>query len=646
MLAACSLTVAGLSVLGPAPASAATPAITVAKQAPGSVLAGKPVTFTLTAANPSANPGAQPEYNTSFRDVLPVGASYRVGSTTPADAGEPTVLTNGAGQQTLIWADAFDLQKGSSAGLSFSLDLDGAVFPVGSSLFNTAGAYASTAPRYVPHFGATGLPVADARVQPAATNQTTTTISALNITKAEPSPEAKLLRGAHDQGTVYTLQVSNTGEAATTAVTVLDYLPATEEFLGCGQVDNSSGAAPEYPGAPRLSGTPAVGANCLQPSSVDTVLNPPPNGSVSYPAGVYTKISWTLGTLAAGQLRSISYAAAVTLKQNVLFATGAPTPASLGQLANLDNNTGASTRQVGGASSVVNFAHVAGSYAGPAIGGSAVVSDTSHAVTINDLRIYKSVTPAEFVAGNVSTYTLHVDSGEYTDNAAISITDVLPNGICPLDDLSNHVAGAPAECAAAAGWAPSLPYQSVTQNADGSFTVVFQPIALARDGSTTITYQGRNRVSYTGGSLAGLPPAAGDSFTNTASEQGTSTPLPATGASGNQSVQDATSATQGSSLGTLTKTVAARTAPTDCADPATSYGASNPVFLKGDRVCFQLRVAFSTANQTRNAVLTDFLPDQFSYEPGSLSYPAGNTVDPAQISFPPAGCCWCASARW
>ena len=52
------------------------------------------------------------------------------------------------------------------------------------------------------------------------------------------------------------------------------------------------------------------------------------------------------------------------------------------------------------------------------------------------------------------TYTLHVDSGEYTDNSAITITDVLPNGICPLDDVSNHVTGAPAECNSGAGLRP------------------------------------------------------------------------------------------------------------------------------------------------------------------------------------------------
>jgi uncharacterized repeat protein (TIGR01451 family)/fimbrial isopeptide formation D2 family protein/LPXTG-motif cell wall-anchored protein len=620
-------------ILPGAPASAATPGIALAKQAPAKVLAGASVAFTLTASNPASNPAAVPEYNVSFRDVLPIGLSYQAGSTSPSDLGDPTVITDGVtGQQTLLWPDAFDLQVAASSAISFATTANAGALPVGSTILNTANAYASTAPRVVPKFTATGQPIANAKVQSATSNQTSTAVTALAISKTEPSPEAKLLRGIHDHPTVYTLTVTNTTRAASNAVSVTDYLPASEEFLGCGQVDNSSGV--EYPGAPSLIGTPPV-TGCPTPASVDTVANPGPDGTVSYPAGIYTKVVWNLGTLAAGQSVTINYAAGIPLRQNVLFS-GGPTPASLGQIANLDNNTGASTRQLGPAASLVNYAHAAGSYTGPvAGGGTAVVADTTHTVTINDLRIYKSVSPSEFVAGAISTYTLHVDSGEYTDNSAITVTDVLPNGICPLDDVSNHVTGAPAECAPSAGFAPSLPYQSVTQNADGTFIVVFQPIVVAKDGSTVITYQGRDRTSYTGGALAGEPIAAGDSFTNSASETGTSTPVAATGFSGSQSVTDSTSATQTTSFGTLSKTVAARATTMDCS--TASYGTSNPTFAKGDRACFQLTVPFSSTNQTRNAVLTDFLPDNTSYEVGSVSYPAGNTVDPAQISFDSSG---------
>jgi large repetitive protein len=70
------------------------PGLTVAKSGPASILAGEPANFTITASNPSSNPDAAPEYNVSFRGILPAGVAYLTGSTTPADAGEPTMLAD------------------------------------------------------------------------------------------------------------------------------------------------------------------------------------------------------------------------------------------------------------------------------------------------------------------------------------------------------------------------------------------------------------------------------------------------------------------------------------------------------------------------------------------------------------------------
>jgi len=615
------------------PAAAAGPGIHLAKSGDSQVLAGESASFTLTVSNPASNPGAAPEYNTSFRDVLPIGVTYQPGSTSPADVGDPTIVIGGGGQQTLIWRDIFDLQKGASGAVTFLAAIDDAVLPVGSSFANTADAFASSAPRYVPRFTAAGLPVADLNVQSATSNTTTTAVTALKITKDEPSPESKLLRGVHDHQTTYTLTVTDTGIAATTGVSVVDFLPASQEFLGCGGVDNTSAGAVEYPGSPPLSAGPTLSAaQCPAPASVDTVTDP-----VGYPAGLYTKVTWNLGVFAAGQVRTIRYLAAIPLRQNVAFGAGAPSPASGLQTANLDNNTGSSTRQDGDASSSTNTATATGVYTGnvaPATP-AAVTAQTTHTVTVNDLRVYKAVSPTEFKGGDVATYTLHVDAGEYTDSTAITVTDVLPNGICPLDNVSNHASGAPAECGPGAGFAPSLAFKSVTQNLDGTFTVVFQPIDVSHNGSTVITYQGRMRTDYTGGSLAGTPTSVGDAFTNHASEAGTSTPVPATGVSDDLSVTDATSATQTTSFGSLTKTVGARATPMTCATAV--YGATNPTFVKGDRVCFQVSVTFSTTNQTRNPVLTDFLPDNTVYEDLSVSYPPSNTVPAGQIAFNSTG---------
>lgn len=632
LLLAAASTTASLVVLPAAPAvSAPAPAVALQKSAPTSVLAGAPIRFSLEASNPSSNPGAAPEYNASFRDVLPVGVTYRAGSTTPADAGDPTVYTDpGTGRQTLVWRDVVDLQKGASATLAFDAVVDDAVLPVGSTVTNTGSLYASTQPRFVPRFDATGAPVASPSVQSATSTTTTTSISALDIAKSEPSPESELLRGVPDQATVYTLTVTESGRGPSTGVQVVDYLPADQEFLGCGGVDNSS--APEFPGAPSLAtGRTLPPSQCPTPTSVDTVVDP-----AGRPAGVYTVVTWDVGDLAASQVTTIRYLVGVPLHENVAFA-GGPSATSLRQGSNLDNNTGPSTRQDGPAAASTNTATATGTYAGNVAPGSprTVTASDSHTVTVNDLRLHKAVSPGQFVAGQVATYTLGLDASEYVDASAITITDTIPNGICPLDDRSNYTTGAPAECAPGAGFAPSVPYSSVTQNADGTFTVVFEPVAVPRDGTLTITYSARMRTTYTGGPLGGTTTAAGDSYLNTAVQEGTTTPVAGTGETGDLGVTDPTSAGQTTTVGSLAKTVAARAVPMDCG--GASYGATLPTFLKGDRVCFEVTSTFSTTNDTRNPVLTDFLPANLTYEDASVTYPGTNTVPAGDVRFDSTG---------
>jgi large repetitive protein len=636
--AVASLLCVGVVALDRPAASAATPGIAVTKQGPSSVLIGQPVTYTLTASNPTSNPGVAPEYNLSFRDVLPVGVTYQAGSTSSADLGEPSITTNATtGQQTLLWVNVSDLLRGGSQSLTFSAIPDTTALPVGSTFTNTGEGYASTSPRTVPKFAADGTPVADGAVQSATSAPVTTIVSPLSVSKAEPSPESKLLRGAHDQTTVYTLTVSSGDVAPNDDVIVTDYLPASLEFLGCGGVDNSAG--PEYPGAASLTATPVIAANCPTPESVATVTNPPPDGGVTYPAGVYTKVTWDLGNQLPDAVTTIQYAAAIPLRQNAAFGTGGPTPTSLEQAANLDNNTGASTRQVGTAAGVTNYVHVSGSYQGPVEVGTPtdVVADSSHTVTANDLRIIKSVSPAAFSTGDIATYTLEIDAGEYNDMSALTVTDTLPNGVCPIDDTTNYVTGSPIDCRPVAGNAPTDPYQSVTQNPDGTFTVVFKPLTLAHNGSTTITYHARMRQNYTGGSLAGTPTAAGDSFTNNVTEVATSSPRAGTGEIGPVSVTDSSSATQTSSAATLTKEIQSRVVPQNCSANTYVIPRALPVpatsFRKGDRVCFELTVQFPDANATRNPILVDFLPQGTEYEDGSYVPGPDNTVDPAQVDF-------------
>ena len=89
---------------------------TPCKQGPGSILVGDTAKYTLTAANPAGGDQV-PQYNLSFRDVLPPGVTYVPGTTEPPRAGEPVIHTNrldpddpATEYQTLVWRNVADLR--------------------------------------------------------------------------------------------------------------------------------------------------------------------------------------------------------------------------------------------------------------------------------------------------------------------------------------------------------------------------------------------------------------------------------------------------------------------------------------------------------------------------------------------------------
>ena len=609
LLLSFSVLVTGL-VVPALPAAAADTGLSLGKEAPDTVLVNGSMPYTLTATNT----GSAAQYNVSFRDVLPAGVGYVPGSTTPA-GNEPLVIADKPlpGQTTLIWRDAFDLQPNDSNGISFSVTVDPASHPVGNTFSNNADVYSNTNPRTVPAFAPDGTARTTSFSASAASGPVSTAVTALEVAKSEPSPEAELLRGVHTQTTVYTVKVTNNSFAATDGVLVTDYLPANLEFLGCGAVDNSGSI--EYSGAPWLTGTPVV-ASCIVPKSVETVQNP-----AGYPAGVYTKVVWELGTMATGQVTEIRYAAGVPLLENTLF-TNAAAPESLLQAANLDNNTGAPTRQVDGGDEATNYVEAAGRYSGKveADGPPAVTAKAQHTVTVHDLRILKSSNVQKFDAGEVVTYTLRLDASEYASSNGIVITDVLPDGLCPLGTYT----GQPADCGLS-GHEPSVPYTSVTHDpAAGTFTLKFEPnVQVDANGSITLTYKALMRKDYSGGSLNNTPTSAGDSFENKVSQTADTTPIPAnTVDAGTISVTDPSSAGLNTDAESLVKRIGLDSAPMTCssaeyrADPT---GAEDATFAKGDRVCFEIQVKFSSAVETRNAVVTDFLPANLTYEDGSAT---------------------------
>lgn len=639
------------------------------KEAPVRVLAGKPIPYTLTASNS----GDQPAYNISFRDVLPVGAEY-TGTTSPASAGEPTIYTNlvgGVPQQTLVWENVTDLQVDDDFTLSFTVDLDPGSPPsppryvVGSTVTNDATVYGSTDPRVVQRFGPTGLPLPLPPSVPEGTvlsdaDSAPTTLTAIEITKAEPSPEGELLRGVHENVTTYTLTIEVTEQGGVGSVVVTDLLSAELEFLGCNDVDNTSGDVREYPDAPRLGQAPID--PCDFPDLVETVQIPPGGA-------VFTRLTWDLGSLTAGQTIELNYAAGIPLRANEMFAatpTPPPTPGSGLQASNLDNNTGASTRELIDEGAVTNVARADGVY-----GATSVFDEDRLSRDIEDVRMRKRIidpaAPHEFRTGELATYEVVIDRSEYVSASDIVVTDRVPNGMCPIGEIL-YSSTEPACGPRAPGDPdlPSVPFESVTPVGDGGFDVVFEPLALTLDPdvtTTTITYKSLMRPAYEGGPLDGGSTAAGDSFTNHVGLVADTTPRPGTGEGGTEQVEDDSSATLisgGMSIdkklmprqdadGDLILLDPASPAVDRCPEPGTSsepyLDPSGPptaatAFRLGDQVCFVLRVDFAQEIHTRNPVITDFFPAGVEYVADSMRATTNSTVgnigfvEPTDLTLP------------
>lgn len=708
MVGAVALVVPGIVAVGVAPAAAADPIIQLTKQGPGQILVGDTATYTLTATNPGGTDQV-PQYNLSFRDVLPPGVVY-VGPTTPASAGTPTVFTNrlvasdpASEYQTLVWPNAADLQVNSVAELSFIVRAARDPWPVSSSFPNVANAYTNADPRYVPKFDPNGVvvPGPTSFTASATASTVTTSVTAFRIQKSSsPTPEGELLRGIHDHVATYTLRVTNNPSFATNDIEIRDYLPAGLEFLGCGTVDNTPpsslypadpadpGTGLEYPGAGALTATALVDP-CEVPVSVETVENPPADGGRTFPAGVYTKVTWRIGDFTPGQVKEIVYRAGIPQRANegtwqgsVPAVTGGGTIATQPpQTANLDNNTGPSTRETAAEQALTNVAVGTGSYTGPVPGQptpTTVNASTDHTVTAEDLAMQKSVTPRTFDSSGtgLATYTLQLQASEYVTAGGITITDVMPDGVCPVwRGQTPSVTGTlPPECGTSTTPAPgadptNATLTKVTRNTNGTFTLVFAPLSLPANGTLTITYQGRMRTQYTSNDQ---PTSAGDTYTNTVSLTGETIARPGVNPPPNPgdlddpiTVNDTSSATQSSTQPVIDKRIkpnvpgaegyqcaegTTTTNPGGAApgslvssagaqeyvDPATAVPSLTPdqiTFRNGSIVCFLLRVDFPSQSRTKNPVVTDFLPAGTSYLPNSAVVTDRSTIAAADVAF-------------
>ena len=266
LFAAVAIAVASLVFTTPASrvAAAGTPNVTLTKSMPGEVLFGAPgiagpvpgatvIPVTLTLENTTTDNG----FNASFNDVLPAGVSYVPGSSNP----EPAVILPGDGTTVLVWSNVADSLAGTTVTIDFEIAADITAYDLTTvdTVANTANAYVNSNPRLLPRFDpVTGQVVAStATGNDSSTAQTT--LIPFELTKIQRDAESELLRGVHDHQTVYTLRVDNNFVNQTTNFEIVDYIPATMEFLGCGTVDNTTyddpdpGDGEEYPGIRRAS---------------------------------------------------------------------------------------------------------------------------------------------------------------------------------------------------------------------------------------------------------------------------------------------------------------------------------------------------------------------------------------------------------
>ncbi|MCR2812351.1 isopeptide-forming domain-containing fimbrial protein [Microbacterium sp. zg.Y1084] len=675
------------------------------------ILAGEDAVLDVSLTNSAPADG----FNIAFSLALPEGIAfvssglgtpvrYGPGETLPNSAKTPPAAAVPAGMQLWVFEDVADLPGGATYDASIIVRPDAAVFPVGASPdFAVAGHVSSAAPLRPMFDGSTGVGGAEAlRHSSSGTDVQSVPVQALRLTKHEPSPEEELLRGVHDNHTTYTVTIENTPQGTTDDVVVVDYLPAGLEFLVCADTDNTQaspllydgvgalGGTREYPGAGPITST--APADCVQPVRVETVDSDLPAG---LPAGVYTKVTWELPALSGATAQAfpdtagtpgvttLRYRAAVPLFENTMTFTTAvgdatPDAQTVAQAANLNNNTGASTRHGLGSRhddgrQFRNAATVSGTYTSATPASAPVPasdSDTERIIAM-DLRILKSVATSagtDFVTGELATFTLDLATSEYAGADRMRITDVLPNGLCPALPASTAVLTGdpwPGHCAH-----PSTAPGAQVTGADvagisydqglGEFTVTFEPDpdALAAKQTHQIVYTALMRPSYTDHHPFVGSTTSGDRLVNEVEIEGVTLSIDALDgvasvagapAFGEQDVWDDSSASLGSQFSAIGKRVLARdavietapaapTAATACPVDATNAawaddvtGPTHVPFVPGDVVCYELTVRFANQLDVRNARVTDFLPAGVAYVDSAV---AAGTTPGLEVSAP------------
>jgi large repetitive protein len=702
---------AAVALILPATSAAAPPALTFAKVAPKTALLGTKQRVELNAENPAGPRG----YNLSFRDVLPVGVAYVSGSASVA----PSLIVPdkpALGQTTLIFENVSDLSAKSDFSITYEVEPSKEIFKLAGNknkYTNEAESFISERPRKKPNFSKeTGkwLETAAEKAVIASIKKTATTeLTAIEIEKSEPSPEGEILRGVHEHQTVYTLTVKNnhvgpteglTGQGAVgspkKSIVVEDWLPAGLEFLGCGKTDNTSntstnpGSAEEYPGSgPIDPGHAPATTNCVEPFYVKTETVDPP--SEKLPLGVYTHVKWEgPESLATSGEFKIEYVAAIPLRRNATTWLGAEPAAEGGgvkQIANLNNNTGGETTDE---EALVNNAQARGRYE------ATEVKDEDEMVrTAEDLAIQKAARreppnqnedQPKIFDGAETRWTLRLEASEYRRSEPVSITDQLPNGLCPIGPKNYEEPTEPkAECAASTtrhptvkyvkkgpagkvGTEEQIEYTLAKELSAGGFELQFNGPAVAAlsrlepSQELLIAFPTTTRVFYQNEFKDSKPILTEDSWTNHVSTKAPSdsrcyvehaTEPPTYEADPNcekpgtlpiasirpdgAEVIDASEASQEAGGVTIEKSVRKNVGavPVECAGDKSEYvkglisptETALPKYRPGDEICWRLVVRFASNLYAGTPIVSDFIPTDETLVQGSEVQGPDNTIE-------------------
>lgn len=658
-LASVLLTLAALFAFTASAEASGTPDISFTANASTSTLLGGSTQISFSAHNPTGEPYG---YNLSYRAVLPAGAAYAPGSA-PID---PQVINNApsAGETTLIWSNVSDLSPNSTNGFTFGANLNPTLWPVGSTPSFTGGAYINCDARFVPSFDAAGLPTQSGGGCGLETSYTgsdsasaTTDVTAIRLLHSTTPPSGSgghYLRGVHDFKYTYRLRLINNSVLPTDNARIEEWLPAGVEYLGCLDADNTTdaptnpGSTEEYPGSGSLLAGPApLNPNCLDPVTVET-LSLDPDGAGPLPTAVYTHLIWDagqLGNLAPGDTINISFAAGIPIRENTTDWTG-PVPDTDGpQGANLDNNSGAETFDE---QALAAWAEASGDFDPDGVN-EAVSSDATASVSAEDVAVNKGSSTGEINQGEITTWTMTVRSSEYRTLRNIELTDTLPNGLCPLGPV-NYEATPPAaesECDPVSGETPSEDYRSVTENADGTWTLTWDQNTapsltdLGPSSAVSIDFPTRARSSYQSNFAPTTPLLAADSWSNSVEvaaedwvicapddpfcvDPGGTALISHDEADGTVDT-DTASASQTASSPAIKKEIAIAPGGFDCT-LLTYTNTDDQVYGPADRVCYRLHIEFPGSVDTAGVRVSDFLPPGSSVPFGGISPTANNTV--------------------